>query len=323
MSIPAVLVVGPHKPGVVDGLLGRADIHVTKSSQEKLGFPAEVQERIEVIVVTSVTQKISADFMRGFPRLKLVSTFGVGYDHIDTDWAVANGIDVTNTPDVLTEEVADTALGLLLNTVREFCKAENYLRSGGWRSAPFPLSRSSLRDRSVGIVGLGRIGLAIARRVSAFGIPVSYHSRSPKPEVPYTFFPSVMELASHTDTLILAVPGGQETEKLIGSAVLDKLGPKGILINIARGSAVDEPALISALQEGRIAGAGLDVYSTEPNIPAAFLELDNVVLFPHIGTRSAYTHGAMDQLLVDNVLAYAAGKPLLTPVSGKSQPNAP
>ncbi len=252
--------------------------------------------------------------MQRFPKLEIVSSFGVGYDHVDAKWAGAHGILVTNTPDVLNEEVADTALGLLLCTVREFPQAERYLRAGKWEQAPYPLTVATLRDRTIGMVGMGRIGQAIARRLDAFGLPVVYHARRPNAGVAYKHYPSLLAMAHDVDVLMVIVPGGAETRNLINAAVLEALGPRGILINVARGSVVDEPALIAALRDKKIFAAGLDVFVNEPKVPRELMEMENVVLFPHLGSASAFTRAAMDQLVVDNLISWASGKGPLTPV---------
>jgi lactate dehydrogenase-like 2-hydroxyacid dehydrogenase len=249
-----------------------------------------------------------------FPKLQIVASFGVGYDHMDAKWAGANGVILTNTPEVLTEEVADTALGLLLCTVREFPQAERYLRAGKWVRKNYPLTGATLRNRTVGIVGMGAIGQAIARRLDAFGVPVVYHSRTPRRSVAYRHYPKLVDMARDVDTLIVIVPGGAATANMINAEVLDALGANGILINMARGSVVDEPALIKALQDKRIMAAGLDVFVKEPEVPQELIAMDNVVLFPHLGSASVYTRNKMDQLIVDNIAAWAAGKPPLTPV---------
>jgi lactate dehydrogenase-like 2-hydroxyacid dehydrogenase len=248
------------------------------------------------------------------PSLQIVSSFGVGYDHIDANAAANRGIVVTHTPDVLTEEVADTAIGLLLCAVREFPQAERYLRAGKWPQGNFPLSRATLRNRTVGLVGMGRIGLAIARRLDAFGVPVVYHTRRARPELAYRHYPRLIDMVRDVDTLIAIVPGGAETRNMIDAKVLDALGPAGIIVNVARGSVVDEQALIAALKAHTIMAAGLDVFVNEPNVPAELLSMENVVLWPHLGSASVFTREKMDQLLVDNIRAWAAGKPPLTPV---------
>jgi lactate dehydrogenase-like 2-hydroxyacid dehydrogenase len=216
---------------------------------------------------------------------------------------------------VLNEEVADTALGLLLCTVRELPQAERYLRAGKWRGGDYPLTKASLRDRTVGMVGMGAIGKAIARRLDAMQVPVVYHTRQKRPNVAYRHYPNLIDMAREVDILLLIVPGGPATRNMINAEVLDALGPDGILINMARGSVVDETSLIRALKEKRILAAGLDVYAQEPDVSADLIAMENVVLFPHIGSGSVFTRGRMDQLVADNILAWAAGKPPLTPVA--------
>ena len=257
---------------------------------------------------------VDAALMTRLPRLDIVANFGVGYDGIDLGYAAGHGIVVTNTPDVLTEEVADTALGLLLMTVRELSAAERHLRAGKWPSGNYRLTPATLRDRTVGIVGLGRIGQALARRLDAMRVPVVYCGRSEKPGVPYEYYPDLHAMAAAVDILVLIVPGGAGTAKMIDRSVLEALGPRGILVNIGRGSAVDEPALIEALRAGTILAAGLDVFADEPNVPAALVALDNVVLLPHVGSASVHTRDAMGQLVVDNLVSwFERGRPL-TPV---------
>ena len=234
---------------------------------------------------------------------------------MDTQTAAARGIVLTNTPDVLTEEVADTALGLLLCTVRELPQAERYLRAGKWAEKDYPLSKASLRNRTVGLVGMGRIGQAIARRLDAMQVPVVYHSRKPAAGVSYRHYPNLIDMARDVDVLLVITPGGAGTRNLIDASVLKALGPQGILINMARGSVVDEAALIAALKDKVILSAGLDVYQREPQVPADLIAMDHIVLFPHLGSASVATRERMDQLIVDNLLAWAAGKPPLTPVA--------
>jgi lactate dehydrogenase-like 2-hydroxyacid dehydrogenase len=264
--------------------------------------------------VAYTNERISPEFMQRFRKLEQVSSFGVGYDHIDAKWAGAHGIIVTNTPEVLNEEVADTALGLLLCTVREFPQAERYVRSGKWVEKQYPLAKATLRNRTVGMVGMGRIGKAIAHRLEAFGVPVVYHSRNPQPGVSYKYYPRLIDMARDVDTLMVIVPGGPTTQNIINAEVLKALGPDGILINMARGSVVDEPALIEALKNHTIYSAGLDVFAKEPQVPKELMEMDHIVLFPHLGSSTEVTRAAMDQLVVDNIMAWAAGKAPLTPV---------
>jgi lactate dehydrogenase-like 2-hydroxyacid dehydrogenase len=257
--------------------------------------------------------RVDEAYLRRFPRLEIISHVGVGYDTIDVEAAARLGIIVTHTPSVLDEEVADTAMGLVLSTVRRLPQAERYLRSGLWEKGPFPLS-PTLRGRTLGIVGLGRIGKAIARRAEAFGLKIAYHGRQPQSGVDYPYYPTALALAQACDILLLAAPGGPETHNIVDRRILEALGPEGVLINIARGSLVDEPALIEALQKGTILAAGLDVFVDEPRVAPAFIALDNVVLLPHVGSASVYTRQAMAQLVVDNLISFASGKGPLTPV---------
>jgi lactate dehydrogenase-like 2-hydroxyacid dehydrogenase len=308
-----IVLIGPLKPLVVKGLEAGCTVHKAAAAKDPDAFFAAHSD-IRAIACSTTTEMIPGSLMARFPKLQIVSSFGVGYDHMDAKWAAANGVILTNTPEVLTEEVADTAIGLLLCTVREFPQAERFVRAGKWAHKGYPLSKATLRDRAVGMVGMGAIGQAIARRLDAFGVPVVYHSRQPRRGLAYRHYPKLVDMARDVDTLMVIVPGGAATANMINAEVLDALGGNGILINMARGSVVDEPALIKALQEKRIMAAGLDVYVTEPDVPAELIEMDNVVLFPHLGSASVHTRDKMDQLVVDNILAWAAGKPPLTPV---------
>jgi lactate dehydrogenase-like 2-hydroxyacid dehydrogenase len=309
-----IVLLGPLKPVVVKGLDAICTVHKAAEARDRDAFFAE-HSNVGAIACSATTELIPGSFMARFPKLQIVASFGVGYDHMDAKWAGAHGIIVTNTPEVLTEEVADTALGLLLCTVREFSQAERYLRDGKWLERNYPLTKATLRNRTVGMVGMGAIGQAIARRLDAFGVPVVYHTRKPRREVSYLHCPSLIEMAHAVDILVVIVPGGPGTHNMINAEVLDALGPDGILINMARGSVVDEPALIKALQDKRIMAAGLDVFAKEPEVPPELIAMDNVVLLPHLGSASVYTREKMDQVIVDNIAAWAAGKPPLTPVA--------
>ena len=256
---------------------------------------------------------VNAAMMDALPKLELISHFGVGYDSVDVDAAKARGIRVTNTPDVLNDCVADTAIALTLNTLRKFPQSESYLRSGLWATrGGYPLT-TSLGGKTMGIVGLGRIGEAIAKRAQACGMKIAYHNRNRK-DVPYLYYADPASLAKACDVLMIVTPGGAETKNLVNAKVLDALGPKGYLVNIARGSVVDQPVLLKYLQEGKIAGAGLDVFAEEPQVPAGFYAIDNAVLFPHVGSATLETRFAMGMVQVENLRALYAGKPLLTPV---------
>ncbi|MBX3582029.1 MAG: 2-hydroxyacid dehydrogenase [Rhizobiaceae bacterium] len=255
---------------------------------------------------------INAAFMDRLPNLEIIASFGVGYDSVDAAHAGKAGVMVTNTPDVLTEEVADTALALLLNAVREFPRAENYLREGRWaKEGPYRLTPGTLRGRKAGIFGMGRIGQAIARRLEAFGLSVAYHNRRKVDDLAYEYHPTLVSLAAAVDTLICVVPGGASTANAINAEVLEALGPQGVLVNIGRGSTVDEAALVAALRSGTIFAAGLDVFADEPNVSKDLVYLPNACLLPHVGSASIHTRNAMADLVVDNLIAwFSQGKPL-------------
>ncbi len=248
------------------------------------------------------------------PALEMVSNFGVGYDAVDVGCALERGVMVSHTPDVLNEEVADTAMGLLINTARELPAAETYLRQGLWRkNGPYPLTGATLQGRVLGIYGLGRIGKAIARRAEAFGMKIAYFGRS-KQDVTYDYYPDLLSLARAVDTLMIVAPATPETRKSVNLDVMRALGGDGIIINIGRGSVVDQPALIEALSKGIIRAAGLDVFAEEPDVPQALLALSNAVLLPHVGSASEATRSAMGNLVIDNLTGwFSKGKPL-TPV---------
>ncbi len=310
---PEVVLLGPPKPVIVRGLEAACTLYKAAEAKDRDAFIAE-HAQVRAIACSDTAYKIPGELMARFPKLQIVASFGVGYDHMDAKWAAAHNIILTNTAGVLTEEVADTSLGLLLCTVREFPQAERYLRAGKWTERAYPLSKASLRDRTVGMVGMGAIGQAIARRLDAMKVPVVYHTRKKRGELPYRHYPSLLDMARDVDVLLVIVPGGAATAKMIDAKVLEALGLDGILINMARGSVVDEPALIKALKDRRIMAAGLDVFANEPDVPAELMAMDNVVLWPHVGSGSVHTREKMDQLVVDNILAWAAGKPPLTPV---------
>ena len=275
---------------------------------------AEWGPRIRALAMTGAHAPLDEAYMRQYPKLEIISSFGVGYDNIDAKAAARLGITVTNTPGVLDDEVADTALGLMIMTVRQLPQSEQYLRAGQWTAkGNFPLS-PSLRGRTVGIFGLGRIGKAIAKRVDAFGLPIAYHSRHEQADVPYRYYSSLIDMAKAVDILIVIAPGGPATRHIINAEVLEALGPDGVLINVARGSLVDEKALIEALRTKKILAAGLDVFENEPNVPQELIALENTVLLPHVGSASVRTRRAMAECVVSNILAWADGKPPLTPV---------
>jgi lactate dehydrogenase-like 2-hydroxyacid dehydrogenase len=312
---PAVLMVGPPKTYIRAGLDAEFTVHAVPTPDALADEAvASLAPHLRFVAVAGHPGRADSKLMQRLGKLEIVSNFGVGYDNVDTKWAAAHGIVVTNTPDVLNEEVADTAIGLLLCTVRELHRAERYLRSGEWaRSGDYRLT-ASLRDRTVGMVGLGRIGRAIADRLTAMKVPVVYHTRRAQADVPYRHFASLLEMARAVDVLIAIVPGGAATRHMIDAEVLEALGPNGFFINMARGSVVDEQALIAALRDRKILSAGLDVFANEPHVPQELIDMDNVVLIPHVGSASDATRRAMEQLVVDNLVNWKHGKPPLSPV---------
>ena len=278
------------------------------------GVPDAVLARVRGMAASTLAGPVGAAQLARLPALEIIANFGVGYDNIDIALAVARGIVVTNTAGVLDEEVADLTLGLLLATLRRIPAAERFVREGRWVQGAFALS-PSLRGRRVGIVGLGGIGKAVARRLDAFAVEIAWHGRSDQPDVAWPRYASVEALAQACDVLIVIVPGGAATRHLIDARVLSALGRQGVLINVSRGTVVDETALITALQHRTILAAGLDVFEDEPHVPAALLACDNAVLLPHIGSASQITRQAMGQMMVDNLAAWFATGAALTPVA--------
>ncbi len=306
-----VLMPAPGMPVIAERVAQRATLHRPFEAPDPAAALAEVAPRIRALVVTQV--RVDDAYMAQFPKLEIITSFGVGYDHIDARAAAARGIVVAHTPGVLDAETADTGFGLLLNAVRRFPAAEIYLREGRWeRQGPFPLS-ASLRGRTMGVLGLGRIGKEIAQRALAFGVEVVYHGRKAQPDAPYLYYSSLLAMASAVDILMIAAPGGADTRHIVNAEVLAALGENGVLVNIARGSLVDDEALISALRERKILAAGLDVFAHEPHAPPAYLELDNVVLTPHVGSATTMTRLAMANLVVDNLFAFMDGKSPIAP----------
>ena len=256
---------------------------------------------------------VNEAFLARFPRLELVAALGVGCDHIDVVAAAARDVIVTNTPDVNTEEVADTAMGMLLSTVRQLPQADRFIRSGAWPTAMFPLT-GTLRNKRLGILGLGRIGKAVARRAEGFDLEILYHNRNRREDVPYTYVSSALELAWAVDILMLIVPGGEDTRDLVDAEMLRALGPDGVLLNVSRGTVVNESALIEALKNKVIAGAGLDAFLHEPHVPDALIEMEHVVLLPHIGSGTHHTREQMSVVVVNNLEHWNAGRPPPNPV---------
>jgi hydroxypyruvate reductase len=311
LSKPEVLVVAKLPPFLMQQLHDSFVVHDMTHVDDPAAFE-RAAPRIRAVAANGEA-KVPRALMDRLPVLEIVSVMGVGYDGIDVAAAVERGIPVTHTPGVLNDDVADLAIALMLCVARRIPQADRFVREGRWPGGPMPLARKVSGSR-LGIVGLGRIGQAIADRAAAFGMSIAYTARTRKPGLPYPYYPTAAALAAEVDFLVAITPGGAGTRKLIDSRVLKALGPRGYLINVARGSVVDEAALIEALQAGTIAGAGLDVFEDEPRVPEALRALDNVVLTPHMASATAQTRGAMADLAAGNLRAHFAGQPLLSPV---------
>lgn len=313
MTKTDILMTAPMMATVIEALDEAFTLHRLWEHADQEDFLREVGPRIRGIATSALYGRTDAVLFGHVPNVEIVSSFGVGYDNVDAAEAARRGIVVTNTPDVLNDEVADLTIGLLLATLRQIPQADRYLRAGQWLKASFPLS-ATLRERKIGIVGLGRIGKAIAKRLEGFGVSISYHGRTRQDDVAYVYHPTLIGLAEATDVLIVITPGGASTRHLINADVLKALGPTGVLINVARGSVVDEQALIEALRSGTILSAGLDVYEDEPRVPQELIEMEHVVLLPHVASASVHTRRAMGQLVVDNLISWFDGNGPLTPV---------
>ena len=306
-----VLAVARLSPLLAPQLAAAYTVHDRLHETDAAAFAA-VAPRIRGIAASGES-KVSAQLIAQLPRLEIISVMGVGYDGIDVAAAKARGVQVTHTPNVLNDDVADLAIGLMLCAARQLPAADRFVRAGEWLKGPMPLQRKMSGAR-LGVVGMGRIGKAIAQRAQAFGMSIAYTARSAKADVPHRFFGSVVDLAANSDFLVVITPGGAGTRKLINAEVLKALGTNGILVNVARGSVVDEAALIDALRGGVIGGAALDVFEDEPRVPQALIDMPQVVLAPHIGSATRETRQAMCDLAVNNLKAFYAGEPLLSPV---------
>ena len=259
--------------------------------------------------------RIDGPLLDKLPQVRLVSLMSVGYDAVDVPALKARGVALTNTPDVLTDDVADIAIGLLIAAARRMVAGDRFVRAGRWVKEGHMALATSIRGKTLAVLGLGRIGMAIAKLGEAFGLTIIYGGRGAKPGVPWRYYGDLTALARDADFLIVATPGGAATRHLVDAPVIEALGPQGILVNIARGSVIDEKALVEALVAGKLGGAGLDVFEDEPKVPEALFALDTVVLQPHVGSATTETRSKMGRLMIDNLLAYFAGKPLLTPVT--------
>lgn len=281
----------------------------TKENEDT--YLTEIKKEVDAIAVMG-GYKITPELMKSMPNLKIIACYGVGYDAIDINYAKSLGIKVTNTPEVLNDEVADTAIALMLCVYKKIVDADNFARNNSWVKGDFPLTKK-FTGTKLGIVGMGRIGKAIAKRAEAFDCEIYYHSRNKK-DVKYKYYNDLNDLAKEVDTLCIITPGGKETEKLINKKVLGNLGKDGVLINVARGSVIDQDELIYSLENNLILAAGLDVYTNEPNIPEKLINLDNTVLLPHIASGTVETRKAMGQLVFDNIENYFQKKSLISEV---------
>jgi D-3-phosphoglycerate dehydrogenase len=310
---PGLLVVGELPAWDLEALTERFDVHLHYAAEDKAGMLARGRDTIRAIATKG---EVGADaaMMDALPKVEIIACYGVGYDLIDVPAAKARGIRVTNTPDVLTEEVADMAIGLLLSAARRIPAGDAWVRDGSWATkGSFPLT-TRVWGKRLGIVGLGRIGSAIARRAAAFGMPIAYSARQRK-DVPYEWYPTPAALAPHVDVLMVSAAGGPATKGLVDRAAIEALQPGAIFCNVSRGTVVDEAALLEALRAGRIGAAGLDVFLNEPTIDPAFLTFDNVVLQPHAASGTVETRKDMGRLMRENLEAQMDGRPLLTPVA--------
>ncbi|MEP3049704.1 MAG: 2-hydroxyacid dehydrogenase [Roseibium sp.] len=313
MTKPDILMPRPMLPIVGEELDKVFNVHRLYEADDVDQMLSDIGGAIKGVAVSGMP--VNSNFLEKLPNAEIVASFGVGYDNINTGDCLAANVMVTHTPDVLTDEVADTALGLLLMTVRELGQAEKWLRDGNWTGkGPYPLTQATLKGRTLGIFGLGRIGKAIAQRAESFGMKIHYFGRNKQDGVSYPYHATLKDMAAACDTLMIVAPGGASTNHAVNTEVLEALGPDGIVINIGRGTVIDEAALIAALESGTIYGAGLDVFEKEPQVPQKLQELPRVTLLPHVGSASQSTRNAMGQLVVDNLKSwFDAGKPV-TPV---------
>jgi hydroxypyruvate reductase len=311
---PVVLSLGVFPPATMSALAKLFELHhFTVYPLPDGTLSPELKARIKAIA-TEANRGAARELIASLPNLEIISCFGVGVDRIDLAAARERGIPVTNTPGVMADECADLAIGMMLASARQIVAADRYVRSGEWLKGPIALGRS-VGGKTLGVVGLGGIGRAIADRAQAFRMKVLWHGPRPKPEAPYEYVSDLVELARRSDFLMVACKGGEETRGLISASVIDALGPEGTLVNIARGSVVDEPALIERLRDGRLGFAALDVFENSPRIAPAFLELPNVLLQPHHGSATVETRTAIGELMIENLTAHFAGRKLPTPVT--------
>jgi hydroxypyruvate reductase len=310
---PEIVIVGPMYPPCQARLEAEFATHKLWEAPDQAALLRSVADQVRGVAVYAL-HACPAEIIEALPRLEIIACMGIGVDRVDLACAKARGIAVTNTPDVLTDEVADLAMGLTVAAARNMAFADRYVRDGSWvAKGTMPFTRR-VHGKTMGILGLGRIGLAIAKRAEAFGMPILYHQRKQRNDVSYRYVADLADMARQSDFLMVSCPGGPETAKLVNEKVLRALGPDGIVVNIARGSVIDEPVMAKLLREGAVGGAGLDVFADEPRVPADLIAIDHIVLQPHQGSATPETRTAMGQLVIDNLAAFFAGKPLLTKV---------
>ncbi|WP_128291309.1 2-hydroxyacid dehydrogenase [Afifella aestuarii] len=313
MTRPELLMVGPLADAVTAEIEKDFTVHRYFAADDKEALLSEIGERVR-FVATGGHHGCSAKIIEALPKLEIISSFGVGYDAVDVEAAKRAGVHVTNTPDVLNDCVAEMTVGLMIALAHRLPQTDRYVREGRWPGGDFSLT-DELRGARAGILGLGRIGKEIARRLQVFKMEVVYHGRHKQAHEPYPYFADLTEMAKACDWLVVIAPGSKETQGIVSRGVMEALGPEGMLVNMARGSLVDEPAMIGLLQSGGLGGAALDVFADEPNVPDELKALDNVVLSPHQGSATHKTRAAMGQMVVDNLRAHLKGEPLLSPVA--------
>ncbi len=312
MAKPELAMMGPMMPRVLEIVGPHFTVHKLWEAPDRDAMLARIGPTVGAMA-TDGFRGASREVMAKMPKLAIVSVLGVGYDAVDSRYAKERGIVVTNTPDVLNDDVADLTMALLLAAVRQIPRGDAYARSGEWLKAPMPLT-ATLRNKTVGMVGFGRIGKTIAKRLAAFDVGIVYHSRHRQADQPFRHYPDLVAMARDVDILVVIVPGGPATAKLINAEVIEALGPEGLLVNVARGSVVDEAAMVAALQSGKLGGAALDVFEHEPKVPEALLAMRHIVLAPHQGSATHHTRNAMAELVANNLVAWAQGRPPLTPI---------
>ncbi|WBU56171.1 2-hydroxyacid dehydrogenase [Paracoccus sediminicola] len=313
MSKPDLLMIGPQNDDVTSALEERFKIHRYWEAEDKQALLKDLSDKVRHIA-TGGSHGASREIIEALPKLELISSFGVGYDAVDVTAAREAGVRVTNTPDVLNDCVAEVTLGLMISLAHRIPQADRYLRDGKWESeGSYPLT-DELTGKRAGILGLGRIGKEIARRLQAFKMEVVYHGRNRQPYEPYPYYDDLETMAREVDWLIVIAPGSRSTDGIVSRQVIEALGPESYLVNIARGSLVDEDALVEALVSRKIKGAALDVFAAEPKVPARLIPLDNVVMLPHTGSATHKTRKMMGDLVVKNLLAHLDGNPLISPV---------